>query len=182
MLTLPGVVNWAELSDNETDVAPTAALFNVAVHVVLWLLFSDPALQFRLVSAGSVVSVRFAVRVPPFKLAVITAVSSEVTPVTFAENCALVCPLRTVTLPWTVTCALPSDRVTLVFDDAAAVSATVQVDVPAALKELGEQLSVLSAAGAGATRVMFAVRFTPFKVPVTVAVSPVEIVPAVTVN
>jgi hypothetical protein len=168
------------LSDNVTTVAPTAALFKVAVQFVLWLLFSEPATQVMLESTGSVVRVMLAVRVPPLRLDVIVVVSSAEKLPTVAWNVALDEPLLTVTLAGTVTRALLLDKPTVVFAVAFAVRVTVQVEDPAALKEFALQLRELSAA---ATILIWAVWFTPFRVPVIVAVSLVvtgEI--AVTVN
>jgi hypothetical protein len=72
--------------------------------------------------------------------------------------------------------------VTTVFEPAAEARVTVHTALPVALKEFGEQLKPVNPTGADPTRVMFADRLTPFRVPVTVAVVPVVIVPAVTVN
>ncbi|MEI9813417.1 MAG: hypothetical protein WDO18_12585 [Acidobacteriota bacterium] len=107
-------------------------------------------------------------------------VSSAGTPETVAANCALDCPLCTVTEAGTLTLPLLSDNPTDVFEPAADDKLTVHVALPLALKLLGLQLTPLSAAGA--TKVTCDVRFTPFSVAVTVAVLPVVIVPAVAVK
>jgi hypothetical protein len=124
--------------------------------------------------------VRLAICVPPFKLAVMMAVSSVDTLLTVAVNCALVWPLDTVTLAGTVTFPLLSESPTEVFDVAAADRETVHVEDPAPVKPPGEQLKPLSAAGAN--RVIWSDWLEPFSVPVTVAMAPAVIVPAVTVN
>lgn len=148
IVTPPGAVSCAELSDTATVVAPCAGLFSVAVQVELWPLVSEPGAQLTLDNAGGVVKVRVAVCVPPLRLAVITAVPSAVTLVTFAVNCALVWPFETMTLPGTVTFALLTDRPTVVFEVAAATRLTVQVEDPPELKLTGEQLKPLNPPGA----------------------------------
>jgi hypothetical protein len=74
------------LSERVTSVALTAGLFKFTEQVLLWPLLSDPFPQSTLISTGADVSVRFADCVPPFKFAVIVAVSSEEKLVTFAVN------------------------------------------------------------------------------------------------
>ena len=127
----------------------------------------------RLINAAGAaggVRVRFADRDTPLSVAVMVTVSLAGTPVTEAANWAVLCPVSTVTEPGVVTFALASDRLTVVFEVAAAASDTVQVAVPAVVKLLGAQVKFESAAGAGATRLTWAVRVTPLRLAVTVAV------------
>jgi hypothetical protein len=147
------------------------------------LLFRVPGTQLRLISAAGTaggVSVKFADCVPPFKDAVMVTVSFEGTPVTDAANCALLCPENTVTEPGTVTLALLSERLTVVFEVAAAAKDTVQVALPAVVKLVGAQVKIESPAGA--TRLSGAVRVTPLSATVTVAVWLEPMVPADAVN
>jgi hypothetical protein len=132
-----------------------------------------------LLSAGRVVSVRV-VDCVPLSVAVIVAVSSAGTPVTVAVNCALDWPLSTVTFTGVVTFELLSDRPIVVFDEAFPFRVTVHVEFPAALKALGVQLSPLRPAGG--TRAICALFVTPFKEPLTDAVSLTVTVPVETVN
>ena len=120
-------------------------------------------------------SVRFAVRVPPFRLAVIVAVWSAFTAAMVAVNVALVCPEFTVTVAGTVTFALLSESPTEVAEAAAATRVTVQVDVPGAFTLAGEQLKVFNCAGA--VRLSVNVRLTALRVAVTIALWLVAIVP-----
>jgi len=62
----------------------------------------------------------------------------------FAVKVALLCPVLTAKLPGTVTLALLLLTVALVPAGAGPARVTVQVDVPAALKLEGEQLTLLS--------------------------------------
>jgi hypothetical protein len=171
MFRLEGVVNSPLESETARVEVPLEALSRVAVHVVACPLLMLPGVQLRLTKLAGVaggVSVKFVDCVPPFSDAVMVTVSFEGTPVTDAANWALLCPVSTVTEPGTVTLALPSERPTVVFEVAAEANDTVQVAVPAAVKLLGAQVKFESPAGA--IKFTWAVRETPFKLAVTVAV------------
>jgi hypothetical protein len=168
------------LSDSVTNIDPTAFLFRLTEQFRLWLLVSDPLGQDTLVNTASVVNVMFEVCVPPFKVAVIVAVSSAEKLLMVAGNVALDEPLLTVTLAGTVTRALLLDRVTEVLDAAFEASATVQVVLPAAVKLVCRQLKPLRPAGA--TRLIVVDWLTLFNRPVTAAVSLVAMVPTLTLN
>jgi hypothetical protein len=62
---------------------------------------------------------------------------------TVAVNVALLSPVAILTLPGTVILALVLDSVTLEVLEAAAVSVTVQVEVPGAFTVAGEQVKLL---------------------------------------
>ena len=59
-------------------------------------------------------------------------------------NVALLSPVAILTLPGTVILALVLDSVTLEVPEAAAVSVTVQVEVPGAVTVAGEQVKLLN--------------------------------------
>ena len=80
----------------------------------------------------------------PLSVAVNRALWSEVTVATVAVNVELLSPLPIVTLPGIVTLALLLVSVTLEALEAAAVSATVQVEVPGAFTVAGEQVKLLN--------------------------------------
>jgi hypothetical protein len=61
---------------------------------------------------------------------------------TLAVNEALLCPAVTATLPGTVILTLLLESVTVAPDGTAAVSVTVQLDVPGAFTVPGEQLKL----------------------------------------
>jgi hypothetical protein len=67
----------------------------------------------------------------------------ELTAATVAVNVALLSPVAILTLPGTVILALVLDSVTLEVLEAAAVSVTVQVEVPGAFTVAGEQVKLL---------------------------------------
>lgn len=182
MSTLEGVVRIALSSLREMVRAPAAVLVKETVQVALCPLFKLLGVQLREDRDESAVKVRFAVCVPPFRLALIVAISSAGAPETEAENCAVLCPVRTVTEPGTETLPLLSESVTVALVAAAAVKLTVQVALPAALKVFGEQERELSALGAGAAKPICVLRVTPFKLAVTVAVCADAMLPAVTEN
>jgi hypothetical protein len=100
--------------------------------------------------------------------------------VTVAVNCALPCPLSTVTDAGTLTFALPSDIATNTLPAAVPASVTVQVALPAALNIFGAQLRPDNPAGAA--RLTDAVRLTPFIDAETVTVWLTPIAPAVIVK
>ena len=82
---------------------------------------------------------------------------------------ALLCPVLNTTLPGTVTLALSLLTLALVFDDAAPVRFAVHVEVPAALKLAGEQLTPFNCT-MGAVRFIANGWVMPFRLPVMVAV------------
>lgn len=82
----------------------------------------------------------------------------------------MVCPDSTVTEPGTVTFALLSESSTGVFAGAAADNTMVQAALPAVLNVSEVQLKRLRLTAAGAVRPICAVRTTPFRLAVTVAV------------
>ncbi len=174
MPTLAATARVALPPESVTVIAPMAALFRATVQVALWPLLNDPGVHDRDVRTAGIgagaVSDRFVVTVPPFKPALIMTFSSAGTPVTLAVNCALLCPAPTVTDPGTLTFALLSERATTDPKTLAAERVTVQVAVPALLNVFGEQPNELKAAGAGATRFTDAVRVTPLRLAVTIAV------------
>src|SRR5262245_8959885 len=106
------------------------------------------------------VSERPALAWPPFRLATIVTVSVVGTPVTLAVNPMEVVPEMTVTDAGTFTLALLSARLTDVFTGAGLTRLTVQLELPAALNEVGLQDKELRAA-AGAFKLICAVRWTP---------------------
>jgi hypothetical protein len=68
----------------------------------------------------------------------------EVTAATVAVKVALLSPVPILTLPGTVMLTLLLESVTLVALEAAAVNVAVQVEVPGAFTEAGEQLKLLN--------------------------------------
>jgi hypothetical protein len=82
----------------------------------------------------------------PFKEAVSNAVWLELMLPTLALNEALLCPAPTATLAGTVILALLLESVTVAPDGAAAVSVTVQLEVPGAFTVPGEQLKLAGCA------------------------------------
>lgn len=82
-----------------------------------------------------------------------------------------------------MTFALFADRLTTVSDDAAEARLTVQVELPGALKVFGAQLKPLRPESpVGETRLICVDCVSPFRLPVTVTVSLVVIVPVETLN
>lgn len=149
------------------------------------MLFKLPGAQLRLASeAGTTGAVndRFVVAVPPFNAAAMTTVSVTGTPVMVAVKGTLLCPAGTVTDPGTTTFVLLSDSATTALLTATAVRVTVQTDWPALLNAVSVQDNPLKAAGGGAMRFTCAVRCTPFRAAVTVAVWFEAMGPAVTVK
>jgi hypothetical protein len=83
---------------------------------------------------------------PPFTVALIVAVWDVVTVALEPVNVAVLDPAATVTEAGTVTAALLTDSVTAVPPEgAAALNVVVQVEVPGATTDVGEQLSPLIA-------------------------------------
>jgi hypothetical protein len=182
-MEIPAGVDSAALSSERTIEAPPAeALVRVTVQFAVWPLFKVPGAQVSEERADTVVKVRIAFWVPPFRLALIKATSSAGTPVIVAENCAVLCPARTVTDAGVVMLALLSEIATVAFVAAVAVRVTVQVVLPAALKLLGEQASELRLLGAGAANPTCVERVTPLRLAVMVAVCADAMFPAVTEN
>jgi hypothetical protein len=68
----------------------------------------------------------------------------EVTAATVAVKVAVLSPVPILTLPGTVMLTLLLESVTLVALEAAAVNVAVQVEVPGAFTEAGEQLKLLN--------------------------------------
>ena len=97
-----------------------------------------------------------------------------------AVNVALLSPAPILTLPGTVTLPLLLDSVTLAALTAAAVSVTVQSEVPGAFTVVGEQLKLLICAAAA--RLIVACWLTPLRVAVTVAFWLLLTVPEVAVK
>jgi hypothetical protein len=119
---------------------------------------------------AAAVRVNVALFVAPFRLALAVTNSSAGMLVIAATNCALLCPARTVTELGVVTFALLSAIVTTAFAAAAAVSETIQVELPGALNVFGVQANELSTLGAGAINPTCAERVTPPRLAVMVAV------------
>ena len=170
IVALPGTFNNALFTLKEIVAPPAEGLSNDTLQLAVWPLFRLPGLQVSDERAGRAVSVRFEVCVPPFSVALIVTSSSAGIPATDAANWALLCPARTVTEPGVLTFALPSLIETTAFTAAAAVNDTVQTEVPAALKLVGEQESELNTLGAGAASPTCVDRVTPLRLAVTVAV------------
>lgn len=172
------------LSDRVTDVLVDTTLERVTVQV---LVAAEPSVvgeQTRELGVTGAITVRTCATEALFKVAVTVA---EVSTVRFAavaaENEAELCPLDTVTDAGTVTAeVLLEDRATAVAEVTALDNVTVQVEAAPALTDAGEQVRVLGVVVTGASRLIEAVRDTPFSVAVTVAVAAAVKMPVVAEN
>jgi hypothetical protein len=104
----------------------------------------------------------------------------ETTAATVAVNVALLSPVPILTLPGTVTLVLLLSSVTLTAPEVAAVSVTVQVEVPGAFTVVSEQVKLLSCAAAA--KLMVACWLWPLRVAVTMALWLLLAVPEVAVK
>ena len=103
-----------------------------------------------------------------FRVAVSVAFWFEFTLATVALKVVLLCPAGILVLPGTVTLALLLERAIVAPPEgAAAVRVTVQVAVPGAFTVAGEQLRLLTCAGA--TRLNVTAWLWPLRVAVTAA-------------
>jgi len=181
MLTLAGVASVALLSERVMVTPPAVGLSRLTVQDALCPLAKLTGEQVnveRAAGAAGATRLSEADWVPPFKEAVMVAVSLEVTLTTDAVNCALPWPARIVTEDGMLTLALPSERDTDVFAGAAKTSETVQVAVPADVKLFGVQVKPDNPAGA--TNPTWVVRTTPLRFAVIVAVWLDAMAPALT--
>jgi hypothetical protein len=179
-VTEAGTVKVVLLSEIASAKPPDgAALLNVTVQVLAAPEARLEGLQLSAEGVAGATKVSVLVAEVELAVAVTTAVASAVTALTVAANVAVVEPAATVTDAGSETEALLSERFTAVPPVGAATDkVTVQLDVPAALKEVGVQLRELTVGTTGAVRAMEAVRLTEFAAAVTVAVLPVVMVPA----
>jgi hypothetical protein len=142
-VTLAGTVNEALLLPKVTTIALVAALFNETVQVLDALLLNDEGEHDTEESCAGALPVSVKVWVPPFREAESRAVWFELMLATVAVKEALVNPAPTPTLAGTVMLPLLLDNVTVAPPPgAAAVSVTVQLDVPGAFTVAGEQLKL----------------------------------------
>jgi hypothetical protein len=152
---------------SDTDVRAAAFWFSVTVQVLDALLPSVDGAQERDVSCAGALTVRTKVCEALFRVAVSVTFWFEFTAATVASKVVLLCPTVIVALPGTVTLALLLERAMVAPPDgAAAVRTTVQVAVPGAFTVAGEQLKLLS--WAGATRLSVAGWLWPLRVAVMV--------------
>jgi hypothetical protein len=165
-VTVAGTWRAALLLANPTKVDTPALLLRDTVQVADWLLPSVAGLQETDKSEGTTREM-LAVFEVPLRLTVTCAVWFELGAEIVAVKVALLWPVLNATLPGTVTLALSLLTVGLVPEVAGPVRLTVHVDVPAALKLAGEQLTPLNCAGA--VKLTVNCWFRPFRLPVTIA-------------
>jgi hypothetical protein len=176
--TLAGTVTRALLLLSDTEVMAAAFWFSVTVQVLEALLPNVDGVHDKDVSCAGALIVRAKVLEPPFSEAVSVALWFEFTAPTVALKVVLLCPTVMVALPGTVTLALLLARAMVAPPEGAvAVKLTVQVAVPGAFTVAGEQLKLLS--WAGATRLSVAGWLWPLRVAVTVALWLLLTVPVV---
>jgi hypothetical protein len=158
------------LLTSDTVAALVAGLFKVMVQVAdTWLAIVE-GVQDRPVSCAGTVAVAVSVNVldMPLRVAVSKAVWLETTEATLALNVMLLSPPPMLTLPGTLILALLLSNVTLTGLEVAAVSVTVQLEVPGELTVAGEQLRLVI--WLATVRLIVACWLCPFRVAVTIAV------------
>ena len=123
-----------------------AGAFNCTVQAVDRLLVKAAGVQVRDVSCVDAAAVAVTVKVfeTPLRVAVSIATWLDVTEATVALNVALLSPALILTLLGTVTLVLLLESATLMALDGAALSVTVQAEVPGPLTLAAEQFRPLS--------------------------------------
>lgn len=140
--------------DSETAAPPAGAAFvRVTVQLVVAFELTLAGVQLNELTESGPVSDRVKLSDPPFRVAVTTAVWSEVKVPAVAVRVAVVAAAATVTDAGTLSAALLLERDTEAPPVGAAFdNVTVQVEVVLVFKLLGVQASELTTAGVGATR------------------------------
>jgi hypothetical protein len=132
-----------------TVAVPVGTPVSVTVQVVVWPVPSAPGAQLTEDSVAGATRFKLKVCDIPFAVAVNVAVWFEPTDATEAVKPAMVPPAPTVTLAGTVAFALLLDNVTRSPPPgAAAVSVTVQAELPGAFTLAGVQLTLLTVTAA----------------------------------